>query len=187
MGLDISVNRLRKRKGESEDSAYFRMVDRETEVNYDDNGFPSWTKEFESEKEDSFYEWDKFKEESGIDVMSLEWAGETYSKEGCFMHLIKDKGTPNEEHIEVDLDKVPTINKKITVIYYDEVGYQRKGLNAKFYEDYRNGKIGYFVWKKDELLRYKEDYCDTNEEKQDFQRNIIDKFIEERDCVTFDW
>ena len=34
---------------------------------------------------------------------------------------------------------------------------------------------------------YKEDYCDTEESKEHFQHNIIDKFEEGKDCVTFSW
>ena len=104
--------------------------------------------------------------------------------------------------IKIDLKKVPTYEKKIKVLYYDEVGYQRKGLNAKFYDDYENGKIGYFVWTKAELERYKQEYCDEPHEyiypngtksgdmvypKENFQRNIINNFTEGEDCVIFDW
>ena len=102
--------------------------------------------------------------------------------------------------IEVNLDKVPTYQKEIKVLYYEEVGYQRKGLNKKFYEDYRNDVIGYFVWTKEELERYKELYCDDPYQfvypngdlgqmvypKDDFQKNIIDNFVEGKDCVIFD-
>ena len=62
-----------------------------------------------------------------------------------------------------------------------------KGCNGNFYADYDADKIGYFVWSKSELERYKEDYCDTEETKEYFQHNIIDKFEEGKDCVTFDW
>ena len=104
--------------------------------------------------------------------------------------------------IEINLDKVPVYDKEISVIFYEEIGYQYKGLNSKFYEDYENGKIGYFVWDKKELQRYKKEYCDKVHEyvfpndkksgeiahpKFDFQRNIIDNFKEKECCVTFDW
>ena len=104
--------------------------------------------------------------------------------------------------IKIDLEKVPLKEKSIKVLPIEEVGYQRKGLNGKFYDDYEAGKIGYFVWTKAELERYKEEYCDEPYEyvypngeksgdmiypKLDFQRHIIDHFTEGEDCVTFDW
>ena len=43
--------------------------------------------------------------------------------------------------------------------------------------------IGYFVWDKKELMRYKTDYAINPKE---FQKNIFDNF--EENCVcTFDW
>ena len=92
-----------------------------------------------------------------------------------------------KERVNIDLNKVPTYNKTISIIGYEEVGYQRKGLNGIFYDDYEKHKIGYYVWSKKELERYKQDYCNSDDEKKDFQENIINKFIEGECCVTFDW
>lgn len=65
-----------------------------------------------------------------------------------------------------------------------------------------DNKIGYFVWTKQELERYKKEYCDEPyeyiypngeksgdiiNEKEMFQHNIIDKFIEGECCVCFSW
>ena len=73
------------------------------------------------------------------------------------------------------------------VLYTEEVGYQRKGLNGKFYDDYEEGKIGYYVWDKKELERYKQDYCDSDEAKDNFQHNIIDKFVDGEYVARFSW
>lgn len=104
--------------------------------------------------------------------------------------------------IKIDLDKVPLYKKKIKILYIEEIGYQRKGLNNKFYQDYNDGKIGYYVWSKKELQRYKKDYCDKAHEhvwangeksgiidrpKLEFQRNIIDNFIDGECVATFWW
>lgn len=219
MGLDISVCKIVKEKNDQE--RYFRLID--DDGNYK-NDFPSWTKEFEDTFTETWYDWKKLKEETGIDIDNCEWHGEEYSEKGAFMKLWpKEFGEyPNiedfkigenkydfdayekkcDEHIIIlDLRTVPTFKKEIRILWYDEVGYQRKGLNRKFYSDYRDGKIGYFVWTKKELLRYKRDYCDKKYEyiypsgkpsgeyvyeKRNFQRNIIDNFGEHC-CVTFDW
>ena len=63
-------------------------------------------------------------------------------------------------------------------------------MNAKLYQDYRDGKIGYFVYTLEELKRYKEEYCVTEEDfdyKEHFQKQIIDKFKEGECVVSFDW
>ncbi len=217
MGLDICVRRICK-KEESKDYNYFSLID--NEGNYENN-FPSWTKEFETSITENWYDWQKFKEESGIDINNCKWLGESYDKNGSFMEVSQQGAEMPEWNngegwkdfdeyeeardkliIKIDLEKVPTYEKEIRILYYKEVGYQRKGLNSLFYDDYENGKIGYFVWSKEELERYKKDYCDEPYEyqypngkmsgewvypKDNFQRNVIDKFEEGKDCVIFSW
>lgn len=176
MGLDIIVYRLKKLDNIRKENDDFFII-------HKDNNFPDWSKKFISKRGQDYYDWKKFKEESGIDVESLKICGEKYSKEGCFLFLKDD----NENEITVDFEKV-SIRKQIDdVIGREEVGYQRKGMNGNFYNDYEEDKIGYFVWTKSELEKYKEDYCDTEESKERFQHNIIDKFEEGKDCVIFDW
>lgn len=216
MGLDICVKKITKTPKDKND--YFRLIDDNGDYNRKD--FPEWTKSFEKEVTESWYDWKKYKEETGIDIDNCDWHGESYGEDGCFME-VSPKGVElpdwdekkykdweefeadrNKVIIKIDLKKVPTYEKKIKVLYYDEVGYQRKGLNAKFYDDYVNGKIGYFVWTKAELERYKQEYCDEPHEyiypngtksgdivypKENFQRNIINNFTEGEDCVIFDW
>ena len=217
MGLDIYVNKIVKEVRDD----YFKLIDEDG--NYR-NRFPAWTKKFENEVTEEWYDWKKFKEETGIDVYDCQWISESYGPDGAFMEVwpnefgeepqIEDFKTGEDEYdftaweaarnahiIKIDLDKVPMYEKKVKVLYYEEVGYQRKGLNSKFYSDYRAGEIGYFVWKKAELIRYKRDYCDNKKEyiypngessgsylypKRDFQRNIIDNFGKHC-CATFSW
>lgn len=217
MGLDICVRRLIK---EPKDKGnYFRLVNEETQE-YDNCGFPEWTKEFEQEKTEQWYDWEKYKEQTGIDISQTNWLEECYDETGSFMTVYpKDVELPkyskdypggydayekylNSVTIKIDLEKVPTKPVTIRVIYWEEVGYQRKGLNGNFYDDYRKGKIGYWVWSKAELERYKKDYCDEPYEyiypngtksgnmvypKDNFQKNVIDHFEEGKDCVIFSW
>jgi hypothetical protein len=197
---------------------YFRLID-------DDgnnlNNFPEWTKPLENTVTEEWYDWDKFKEESSIDIDQYEWCSTSYEKDGTFMR-VSPKGVElpkwnngegwkdydefdkayNEHIITINLDKVPLYKKDIKVLYREKIGYQRKGLNDKFYSDYQEGKIGYFVWSLDELKRYKDEYCDDPYEykysngdssgkiicpKDDFQKNIIDNFIQGECCVIFSW
>lgn len=205
MGLDITVCKITRKP--SVEYRRFRLVN--SEGNYINN-FPEWTKQFEQTVIEDWFNWEKYKEETGIDITKCEWHGESYDENGSFMMLwpkeagnypcYEDFKTGEDSYnweeyeaalaahtIKVNLDKVPTYEKTIKILYYEEVGYQRKGLNDQFYEDYRNGKIGYFVWTLEELMRYKESYCESIEDKEHFQRSIIDNFIEGECCVTFDW
>ena len=208
MGLDICVYKIKKKTAEevkkNENESFFRLTNDDTEYS---NPHPEWTKKFEVEYTQTYYDWEKYKEESGIDIDEYDWAGESYGEEGCFLFLNPKGEEDNGDYegigkIKIDLEKVPTKEKVIKVLPREEVGYQRKGLNSKFYDDYKNGKIGYFVWTKAELERYKDEYCDEPYEyiypngtksgemvypKDNFQKNIINKFTEGEDCVIFDW
>lgn len=198
MGLDISVYKLLKYSDQNtKDKGYFRLVD--PDGNYNDREFPSWAINLKSVNTEKWYDWDEYKKETGFDLNSYDWEGEEYSSKGCFMNLRKKK---TNKLVTIDLEKVPLKEVPVYIIGRKEIGYQRKGLNGKFYEDYRSGKIGYFVWTKAELERYKQEYCDDPYEyvypngtksgeiiypKENFQKNIIDPFIEGECCVIFSW
>lgn len=192
MGLDITLYKVMKYK-ENHDIERIPLYNDKYEYN---NPYPSWTKKFEVSHNEEFYDWDKYIQDTHINVNDYEWSSEEYSEEGCFLFL-KDK---QGNKLKIDLEKVPTKKIDLKVLGIKEIGYQRKGLNAKFYEDYRNGLLGYYVWSKKELERYMDEYCDehydtpefdeNNNEitpKTDFYKNIISKFKEGRDCVSFDW
>ena len=100
-----------------------------------------------------------------------------------FPEWTKEYKDDNSNVLEINFNDVKEKKIRIKVLYKEEVGYQRKGLNNQFYDDYIVGKIGYFVWNKEELMRYKSDY---DNEPEVFQRNIIDNFKENCVC-TFDW
>lgn len=212
MGLDITVYKIVSKNTKGKNNFdYFSLID--DDGNYLNN-FPEWTKKLERKKTETWYDWDKYKEDTGIDVRACRWLGESYGEEGCVMKLWdsnfgeypeienfkigEDENGPKfdwetyyrlkEEHtITIDLKKVPTYKKQIKILWKEEVGYQRKGFNKQFYDDYKDGKIGYFVWNKADLERYKEDYCVDDEIKEHFQKYVIDPFIDGQCCATFSW
>ena len=215
MGLDIYVRKIIKKPKCKDD--YFKMLD--DDLNYSDRGFPAWTKSFERTKTETFYDWALYKQQTGLDLDNYVWDGEAYTEEGNFMFVYpKDAEIPeltddnydewkkkyDEVVVRINLDEVPTYEKKVKILYYEEVGYQRKGLNAKFYEDCENGRFDGdgVVWTRAELERVMDEYCGkpyiyfypngrssgiTVYPKEDFKKNILDVFIEGEHCVKFSW
>lgn len=214
MGLDITVHRITKTP--KDEGEYFQLMD--DDGNYR-NDFPEWTKEFEQKIVETWYDFEKYKEQTGIDLNDYVTDMQKFNgKDDSYMLVHhKDVELPewdeksDYEEFEAERRKlqlkiyfkdIPTMKHETVVLYYEEVGYQRKGLNSKFYQDYGDGKIGYFVWSLDELKRYKDEYCDNPQkyvypdgtvsdtwvyQKKDFQKNIIDNFVEGECVVTFSW
>lgn len=207
MGLSIYVERLYK--ANVNDYDFIQLTNEKGEEVVE---VPEWAKKLKSKMTLHYFDWKKYKEETGIDINDYEWRGTTYGEEEYSMNVwpkeykkadmldyvigqdeegknIYDtdayEAYRNAHMVVIDLHSVPTYD--VDVIWEDEVGYQRKGLNKKFYEDYNAGKIGYFVWTKEELERYKEEYCDGEDAKEEFQRNIIDNFTDGECCAEFSW
>lgn len=175
MGLDISVYKITKKKTDF----YFRLID--NNLNYQNN-FPEWTKKYEVEVEEAFTDWDEYKERTGIDINDYHIVCITGGSDG-YIEIVKNEKDGMLNEVKIPITDIKDKYIKIKVLYREEVGYQRKGLNGDFYKDYDDGKIGYFVWNKKELMRYKTDYAIDPDE---FQENIIDNFS--KNCVcTFDW
>lgn len=160
MGLDITVRRLKK-----EAENYI--------TEFED--FPNWAKESVMLKTLKFYNWQEYSKLVGIDFSDCPLQ-EAFDNEQSLTYCYYKGDTP----VIIHLGEVPTYTKRVPVICWEEVGYQRKGMNDKFYEEFEN----YWVWTKAELERYKNEYAEDPEE---FQSNIIDNFIEGKDCVSFDW
>lgn len=195
MGLDITVCRLRKAKDnfkETEDH-YFQLFD--DEGNYENHGLPSWTKKFETTVQTQLFDWKTFGKQKHLDINALKFTGMGYEGDKCIIRAKNDKG----EKFIFDTDEIPLMTKNVQILAFDEVGYQRRGMNSKFFEDMDAGKLNEFVWTLAELQRYKDIYCDDDSDevhpltkkhfvrspKTDFQKNIIDKFQEGKDCVVF--
>ena len=82
-----------------------------------------------------------------------------------------------------------TSSKIIKVLFHVDKGYQRKGMNTNFYEDFENGKL-YFD-KNSVLKAYtyiKPPTSDSKDElKNNFKENFIDNFIEGESIFFASW
>lgn len=175
MGLDITLYQVKKYDEENDDSHIYVE---------EGDSYPEWTKELEIETTIQLYDWDKYNKENNINSDDYQWHGESYDENGSFLHL---KNKKDKTILKINLDNVPTYSEKVKVLGLSEIGYQRKGFNEKFYDDYTKGLLSYYVWSKSELLRYLDEYCESETSKIKFKTNIVDKFIEGEHCVSFDW
>lgn len=82
-----------------------------------------------------------------------------------------------EKKIKLDLVNPSMTKRTDIVIECDEVGYQRKGANKAFYDDkiWDSDPILKKSVLEDHLIRY---FSDTEEMKNEYRKNIIDKFVE---------
>lgn len=73
----------------------------------------------------------------------------------------------------------PIIEKTKRVLWYEEVGYQRKGANAQFYDD--------DMWSSDDVVELKvlKEHYDKYFLDSNFQENVIDKFVEGETFVGY--
>lgn len=88
------------------------------------------------------------------------------------------------EKIEVIFIDPPIIEKEDRVIFYEEIGYQRKGQNKQFMDD--DIWSGPCILKKEVLLDHWTKYFSFDEFcRNEFKTNIIDKFIEGETFVIY--
>ena len=163
---------------------FVRLIDNVTDYNFADYGFPEWVKKFYTPYKDELYDWEKYKEQTGIDVSSLECVA-LYGNSD--MKPIADFIDNENNKVTIELDNVPLYYKDITILCYNQLAYQEIEFNDKFLENYEAEKkieSGIYLWTKKDLEQYKNEYC-IPDEKDRFQKYIIDKFTEGEDCVCF--
>jgi hypothetical protein len=77
----------------------------------------------------------------------------------------------------------------VNVIYFKELGFQRKGMNSKFYKDFENGKPYLDIETVKIACKYLQaDHISSLEElQQNFQKNFIDSFVEGESIFYASW
>lgn len=89
---------------------------------------------------------------------------------------------------KVDGDTLPIKDMEDTIIYLKEIAYQRKGLNSKFYVEYKPDD--YYIFTK-ERMQYilDNDIDDSWYEgiRNNFKEKFVDSFVEGETVCAFDW
>lgn len=170
MGLDITVHKFTSEKTER----FITLSNRDSWEN-------TPVKHLITKKTQRYFDLEKILKKKG------------YSPEECHCYVMSCDGwgfdvIKTGERIFITYEEAlsTAYDYEDDILYYEEIGYQRKGLNDKFYEDYRNGKISYWVWTKAELERYLQEYVEPDM-KEHFQEYIINPFVEGFCGVSFDW
>lgn len=95
-------------------------------------------------------------------------------------HFIGDKVSK-----EFDMEFCPTYEEEVEIYYWsDDIGYQRKGLNGKFYDEFTEDD--YYVLTK-ERMQYVYDNYVNEDYKEYFKEHLLDRFVEGEMFCTFDW
>jgi hypothetical protein len=79
--------------------------------------------------------------------------------------------------------------RNVNVIYFKEIGYQRKGMSSKLFKDFENEKPYLDLDTVKKVCKYLQaDHISSLEElQQNFQKNFIDNFIEGESVFYASW
>jgi len=183
MGLDISLRRLYGTAQDGEDADYLILDEESKDLfsksNLMDKVFP---------RIEEYYDIEGYLTKVAVPGSRMEdwgWRMTFWPEEFddiCWVF----RYVPTNNDYEVRGANVGIYKKPEQVVYYETIGYQRKGMKSRFYKDCEEGKLNYFVLDKATLEMYKETYV-VDDMKGYFQENIIDQFVEGEMVVTFSW
>lgn len=75
------------------------------------------------------------------------------------------------------------------VIYFEEIGYQRKGMRASFYEDFESCRLYFLLADVKRAYEYsKEDHIgDLDDRQRNFRRHFVENFVEGESIFCPSW
>ena len=137
--------------------------------------FPDFLDKYKIKKEIECYDWDKFKEDTGIDVFKFEF--QTLLLDGIgrdHLHLI----SPNDDKVKLDilLNNVPKVNKLLDVMYYSNMMTTNIKYNKNFDDNLYPFEelFPYYIFTKEKAIDFMNKYCE-NDYKEIFQ-SFINQF-----------
>lgn len=94
------------------------------------------------------------------------------------------------EHIHLFVEiKDEELNDKKKVLYWKEIGYQRKGMSNKFFNDFENDLLYFELYIVKKAFEYlKADHINSLKELQlKLKKNFIDNFVEGESIFFASW
>jgi hypothetical protein len=131
----------------------------------------------------------------GLDLQHLKPIHQSKNEETLeYLSLHELSQSPDYLIRNVDylVDKEFDVDDIKKVIYFHQVGYQRKGMKGSFYKDFKNDGLYFDYFDLESLHRaysYLEaDHISTlSELQQNFQKNFIDNFIVGESIFEISW
>lgn len=83
---------------------------------------------------------------------------------------------------------MPLKDVEDAIVYLTEIAYQRKGLNSKFYAEYK--PENYYLYTKEQMQYVLDNYIDDDWYEgigKDFKEKFVDNFVEGEMFCAFDW
>lgn len=203
MGLDVMVFKAISTNNKFETIEEVEKFEKENSCVFHDsiNAPAIIGSKFEVEVPKEEFDWEKAFKDRGLNVINFIW----YEYEQDIFKFIPAKiyheMVDNDSHYELaEKDfvvfkgsEVPKHLVRVKGFFYknEELGYQRKGANAQFYNDGKWGGNTVVVDKKtliDDWNKYFSDEDDAyygKDARQHFKENIIDHFVEGETVVCY--
>lgn len=185
MGLDISVLRMVSDKDEAK-----RLIKDHKYITIDKDD--TWAERFKDriiQIRERHWNFEKSLQNAGYNPDEYECIGGSCESVEFVKKSDIEKWNTGEYGtsllITLPIKDMVKVRKRVNVIACDEIGYQRKGANARFYEDDMWDSPP--VTTRKELLRHWRKYfCPMDKCRGSFKTNIVDKFIE-GECIVRYW
>ena len=183
MGLDISVYKPIMVEDTTIEDFYILSENPELNIFY----------HLSFQRENEYFDIESAAKNAGYKLSDLKWIGTSYRDNTIFTYEV-------ESGEKITLENPPLISKKEICIAFEEVGYQRKGANKKFYEDgmwnspcivdkttlldHWKKYFSHNIPQKDDEIK-RPIYLSDEEMKKSFKENIVDKFVEGQTFVIY--
>lgn len=130
---------------------------------------------------------------AAVNVELIEWTEEErallnkygWNDGNAGSYIFHDIFNKNLEYL-INGKDIPTVIEKEPALFGNEIGYQRKGLNGDFYNEW-DPNDDYLVVDKERIQYVYDHYIDDEETKEYFKREILDPFVEGETFAIFSW
>jgi len=129
----------------------------------------------------------------GLDLQHLKPIHQSKNEEILEYFLLDELSQSQEDYLirNVDflVDKEFDVDHIKKVIYFHQVGYQRKGMKGSFYKDFKNDGLYFDLESLHRAYSYLEaDHISSLSELQhNFQKNFIDNFVVGESIFNISW
>jgi hypothetical protein len=161
-----------KKEDAENQNNYYKLIDKKGKPL---ENTPEWVKPLLGKEEQPYYDWDEYRERTGIDVFSEK----IINQEGMDSELVTtfERTDENGEHIKVAMTDVNTINKMVDTVYYNVVFEADYLVGKKADEDHNMGRLGDLIWDLETLEGFRSAYCEMPYKERDYWGKLTGRTI----------